>query len=89
MPDGKSSSPGIFNHGRTRSAFSRKPALLTYVKSDLELPSISAIRSAVQNVPGINLLLFRPELQQILRNLMVLDWVLRTNVVQSLSSEPG
>jgi hypothetical protein len=60
-----------------------------FVKSDLELPSISAIRSTVQNVPGINLLLFRPELQQILRNLMVLDWVLRTNLVQSLSSEPG
>jgi hypothetical protein len=60
-----------------------------FVKSDLELPSISAIRSTVQNVPGIILLLFRPELQQILRNLMVLDWVLRTNLVQSLSSEPG
>jgi hypothetical protein len=60
-----------------------------FVKSDLELPSISAIRSAVQNVPGISLLQFRPELQQILRNLMVLDWVLRTNLVQSLSSEPG
>ena len=60
-----------------------------FVKSDLEPPSSAAIRSAVQNVPGINLLLFRPELQQILRNLMVLDWVLRTNVVQSLSSEPG
>lgn len=59
------------------------------VKSDLELPSISAIRSAVQDVPGISLLLLRPELQQILRNLMVLDWVLRTNLVQSLSSEPG
>jgi hypothetical protein len=59
------------------------------VKSDLELPSISAIRSAVQNVPGISLLLFRPELQQVLRNLMVLDWVLRTNLVQGLSSEPG
>jgi len=60
-----------------------------FVKSDLELPSISAIRSAVHNVPGISLLLFRPELQQILRNLLVLDWVLRANLVQSLSSEPG
>jgi hypothetical protein len=60
-----------------------------FVKSDLELPSISAIRSAFQNLPGISLLLFRPELRQILRNLMVLDWVLRTNLDQSLSSEPG
>src|ERR1039458_2252484 len=60
-----------------------------YVKSDLELPTTAAIRSSVQNVPGINLLLFRPELQQILRNLMVLDWVLRTNVIKSLASEPG
>jgi hypothetical protein len=59
-----------------------------FVKSDLGLPSIAAIRSAVQSVPGINLLLYRPELQKILRNLMVLDWVLRTNLVQSLSREP-
>jgi hypothetical protein len=59
-----------------------------FVESDLGLPSIAAIRSAVQSIPGINLLLFRPELQKILRNLMVLDWVLRTNLVQSLSSEP-
>jgi hypothetical protein len=59
------------------------------VKQDLELPSISAIRSAVQSVPGIGRLLLRTELQQILRNLMVLDWVLRTNVVRSLSDDPG
>lgn len=58
-------------------------------KSELELPNISSIQSAVQDVPGIRLLLLRPELQKILRNLMVLDWVLRTDLVQSLSSEPG
>jgi len=62
--------------------------ITNFIKSDLELPNISAIRSVVQNVPGISLLLFRTELQQILRNLMVLDWVLRTNLVQSLSNEP-
>ncbi|QNI37697.1 DEAD/DEAH box helicase family protein [Edaphobacter albus] len=67
----------------------REAGVTDFVKTDLELPSIAAIRSAVQKVPGINLLLFRQELQQILRNLMVLDWVLRTNVVQSLSNEPG
>lgn len=60
-----------------------------FVKSDLELPTIASIRSAVQSVPRISLLLFRPELQQILRNLMVLDWVLRANLVQSLSRDPG
>lgn len=67
----------------------QEAGITDFVKSDLELPSTAVIRSAVQHVPGINLLLFRPELQQILRNLMVLDWVLRTDVVQSLSSEPG
>ena len=56
------------------------------VKSNLEAPSIPAIRNAVQNVPGISTLLLRTELQRILRNLMVLDWVLKTNVVQSLSN---
>jgi hypothetical protein len=59
-----------------------------FVKSDLELPSISAIRNAVQNFPQIGTLLFRTELHQILRNLTLFDWVLRTNVVQSLSSDP-
>lgn len=67
----------------------REAGVTDFVRSDLELPSIAAIRSAVQSVPEINLLMFRPELQQILRNLVVLDWVLRTNVVQSLSSAPG
>lgn len=58
-----------------------------FVKSDLELPSISAIRNAVQNIPGIGTLLLRTELHQILRNLTLLDWVLKTNVVQSLSND--
>lgn len=56
-------------------------------KIDLGLPNISLIRSAVQNVSGISALLLRVELQQILRNLTLLDWVLKTNVVQSLSKD--
>ena len=59
-----------------------------FVKSDLELPSISAIRNAIQNLSGIGTLLLRAELHQILRNLTLLDWVLKTNIVQSLSSDP-
>jgi hypothetical protein len=58
-----------------------------FVKSDLELPGISAIRNAVQNIPGIGTLLLRTELHQVLRNLTLLDWVLKTNVVQSLSND--
>ena len=61
-------------------------SITDFVKTDLELPNIPSIHNAVQNVPGIGALLLRTELQQILRNLMVLDWVLKTNVVQSLSN---
>jgi hypothetical protein len=58
------------------------------VKADLEPPSVSIIRDAVQSLPGISALLLRTELQPILRNLMVLDWVVRTNVGQGLSEDP-
>jgi hypothetical protein len=59
-----------------------------FVRAELEPPSLSTIRSAVQALPGIGALFFRTELQPILRNLMVLDWVLRTNVGQGLSEDP-
>jgi len=59
-----------------------------FVKTELEPPSLSTIRSAVQELPGIGALFFRTELQPILRNLMLLDWVLRTNVGQGLSENP-
>jgi len=59
-----------------------------FVKIELEPPSLSTIRSAVQELPGISALFFRTELQPILRNLMLLDWVLRTNVGQGLSENP-
>jgi len=59
-----------------------------FVKVDLEPPSLAAIHSAVQDLPGISALFLRTELQPILRNLMELDWVLRTNVGQGLSEDP-
>jgi len=59
-----------------------------FVKADLESPSLSTIRNAIQNLPGIGALFLRTELQPILRNLMVVDWVLRTNIGQSLSEDP-
>jgi hypothetical protein len=59
-----------------------------FVKAELEPPSLATIRSAVQDLPGIGALFLRTELQPILRNLMVLDWVLRTNVGQGLSEHP-
>ena len=59
-----------------------------YVKVEVETPVLSRIRSAVQGLPGIRALFLRTELQPILRNLMVLDWVLRTDVGQRLSEDP-
>jgi hypothetical protein len=44
------------------------------------------ILDAVASIPGIRPLLLRTELQPILRNLMVLDWVLRADVPQRFSA---
>ena len=57
-------------------------------KSELNNPTLKTVRDAVQEFPGLGALFLRPELQPILRNLMVLDWVLRTNVGQALSEDP-
>ena len=56
---------------------------------DFEKPKLQEILDAVQSVPGLRPLLLRMELQPILRNLMVLDWVLREDIAQRFSaSEP-
>jgi len=52
---------------------------------DFEKPKLEEIFEAVAAVPGIRTLLVRAELQPMLRNLMVLDWVLRADVSQRFS----
>jgi hypothetical protein len=51
----------------------------------IEKPNLKEIIDAVEAVPGMHPLLLRTELQPILRNLMVLDWVLRADVAQRFS----
>jgi len=53
---------------------------------DFEKPKLQEILDAVQTVPGLRPLLLRTELQPILRNLMVLDWVLREDIAQRFSA---
>jgi len=53
---------------------------------DFEKPKLQEILDAVQTVPGLHPLLLRTELQPILRNLMVLDWVLREDIAQRFSA---
>jgi len=55
-------------------------------KVDFEKPELQQVFRAVEHVPGIGVLLLRSELQPILRNLFVLDWVLRAEVAQRLST---
>jgi ABC-type oligopeptide transport system ATPase subunit len=59
-----------------------------FVKIEVDTPPLPEVRHAVQHLPGIGALFLRTELQPILRNLMVLDWVLRTDVGQRLSKDP-
>lgn len=51
---------------------------------DFEKPALEEILSEVRNVPGLQALLMRKELQPILRNLTVLDWVIREQVVDRI-----
>jgi hypothetical protein len=53
---------------------------------DFEPPTLQEIREAVGGLPGMGMLLLRGELGPILRNLLVLDWVLRKDVAQRFSS---
>jgi len=55
-------------------------------KFDFEKPVLAEIREALESDSAIRPLLLRAELQPLLRNLMVLDWVLRADVAQSLST---
>jgi hypothetical protein len=52
---------------------------------DFDKPKLQEVFEAVGSLPGIGTLLLRAELQPMLRNLMVLDWVLRAGVAQRFS----
>lgn len=52
---------------------------------DFEKPTLQEIFDVVGTVPGMGPLLLRAEVQPMLRNLMVLDWVLRADVAQRFS----
>ena len=54
-------------------------------KVDFEKPKLQEIFDALQHIPEIRTLLLRSQLQPILRNLVVLDWVLRAEVAKRLS----
>jgi len=53
---------------------------------DFENPQLQEIFDAVEALPAIRTLLVRAELQPILRNLTVLDWVLREDVAQRFTT---
>lgn len=53
---------------------------------ELDKPAVQQVFGAVQHLPQIRTLLLRNELQAILRNLVILDWVLRADVAQRLST---
>ena len=55
-------------------------------KVDFGKPGLEELLQALETIAAIRPLLFRAELQPILRNLMVLDWVLRADVAQRLSA---
>ena len=52
---------------------------------DFEKPSAKAIYDAIPHLPEIRALLMRSHLQPILRNLVILDWVLRAEIAKRLS----
>jgi len=54
-------------------------------RTDFEKPTVSELREALREIPEIRILFQRTELQPILRNLVVLDWVLRAKVANRLS----
>ena len=51
---------------------------------DFEKPKLKEILAAVQSVPAILPLLMRTELQPILCNLMVLEWVIREEIAHRI-----
>lgn len=54
--------------------------IANFHRLDFEKPDLQEILDALRDIPGIRPLLLRSELQPVLRNLLVLDWVLRADV---------
>jgi len=57
----------------------------TMHRVDFEKPPAQAIYDAIPHLPEIRILLMRSHLQPILRNLVMLDWVLRAEIANRLS----
>jgi len=55
---------------------------------ELEKPALAEVIDAVRHVTGISVLLLREDLQTILRNLVVLDWVLKADVAGRFTTSP-
>jgi hypothetical protein len=60
-----------------------------FERVDFEKPKVEEILMAVDSVPAIKPLLLRKELQPILRNLMILDWVIREDVAHRIPASEG
>jgi hypothetical protein len=52
---------------------------------EFEVPTIQEIHDAIPHLPEIRYLLLRSQLRPILRNLVMLDWVLRADIAKKLS----
>lgn len=52
---------------------------------EFEVPTIQEIYNAIPHLPEIRYLLMRSHLRPILRNLVLLDWVLRADIAKKLS----
>lgn len=62
------------------------PAELLGDEVELENPTWQEIFDAVENLPAIRTIMLRSDLHSILRNLVILDWVLRAEVAQRFST---
>ena len=58
-------------------------------KEDFEKPTAQQIYDAIPHLPEIRALLMRNHLMPILRNLVMLDWVLRMEIAKRLSDSSG
>ena len=58
--------------------------VMNFGRVDFEKPKLEEVLAGVQNVSAVLPLLMRKELQPILRNLMILDWVIREEVAHRI-----
>jgi hypothetical protein len=53
-----------------------------------DMPSVQQIITSLHDLPAVQTLLVRNDLQPILRNLVVLDWVVKGNIAERFSGSP-